>query len=72
MNLYLLKPKHLLYHYTNLLGDFSDKIRFHHISYDHIWSKHQPDIIEIIIYYKIVKKELFDKNRVYNNKKSTM
>lgn len=72
MDLYLLKPKHLLYYYTNLLKDFSNKIRFYHICFDHIWPKHQLDIIEIIVYYKIVKKELFNKNKVYNNKKSAM
>ena len=31
--------------------------------------KHQSDIIEITVYHKMVKKELFDKNIVYNNKK---
>lgn len=32
-------------------------------------SMHQPNIVEIIIYYKMVKKELLDKNEAYNNKR---
>ena len=69
MVLYLLESKHLLYHYINLPEDFSDEIRSNHICFDQMRPNQQPDIDEIIIYYKIVKKELFGKNEVYNNKK---
>lgn len=72
MGLYLLESKQLLYHYTNLPEDFSDKIRSNHIYFDHMRPKHLPDIVKITVYHEIVKKELFDKNKVYNNKKRTI
>ena len=69
MVLYLLESKHLLYHYTNLPEDFFDQIGSNHICFDYMRPKHQLDIDEITVYHKIVKKKLFGKNKVYNNKK---
>lgn len=66
---YLLESKHLLDHYINLDGDYFYEIKFSHTYFDYMRPMHQSDIIKIIIYYKIVKKKLLDKNESYNNKR---
>lgn len=70
--LYLLKLKHLLDHYVNLLRDFFDKIGSSHIYFDHKRPKHQPNITKIIFYYKIVKTGLCANNKACNNKKRAL
>lgn len=67
--LYLLKLKHLLDHYINLLSDFFDEIKSNHICFSHKRPKHQPDIAEIVVYRKIVKTELCADNEACNDKK---
>lgn len=54
--LYLLKLKYLLDYYINLYSDFFNKIKSSHIYFDHMLLKHQLNIVEIMIYYKIIKK----------------
>lgn len=72
MVLYLFELKYLLYHYINLLRDFSIKIRSNCIYFEYMRPKHQLDIAERIVYHKIVKKKLSGKNKAYNNKKRTI
>lgn len=69
MVLYLRKLKHLLDNYINLHRDFFDKIKSNHICFNYIQLKYQSNIVKITIYYKIVKKKLFIKNKENNNKK---
>lgn len=65
---YLLETKHLLDYFINLYKGFFDRIESNYIYFDHMRSTHQPNIDEIIVDHKIVKKELLNKNKVYNNK----
>lgn len=57
MALYLLKLRHLIDYYINLLKDFYDLIDFSHIYFNYKKLKPQSDIIELIVYYKIIKTE---------------
>ena len=66
---YLFKLKHLLNHYINLHGNFFDEIKSSHTYFDYMRATHQRNIVEITVYYKIVKKELLDGNEVYNDKR---
>lgn len=66
--LYLFESKHLLDNYINLYRDLFDQIKSSPTYFDYMQSTHQADIIQIIVYYKIVKKELSDKTKAYNNK----
>lgn len=66
---YLLESKYLLDHYINLYRNFFDKIKSSHTYYDLMQPTLKQGIIEIIFYYKIVKKKLLDKNETYNNKR---
>lgn len=67
--LYLYELKHLLDYYINLYKDFFNEIKSIYKYFDHKTSIHLFDIIKIIIYCKIIKKKLYNKNKVYNNKK---
>ncbi len=66
--LYLFKLKHLL-DCINLYRDFFNKIGSSYKYLNYKMFIYQPNIVEIIIYYKIIKKQLGDKYEVYNNKK---
>lgn len=68
MALYLPKLRYLLTYYINLRRDFFDKIKSSHTCFNHKKLKHQLDIVDIVIYHKIVKTELWANNEVCNNK----
>lgn len=68
MALYLSELRYLVTHYINLCKDFFGEIKSNHIYFNHKKSKYQPNITEIIVYYKIIKKKLHNKDEVYNNK----
>ena len=72
MVLYLLELNYLLYYYINLPRDFSNEIKSNQVYFDYMQLKHQTDIVETTVYHKIVKKELFGKNKAYNDKKYVM
>lgn len=72
MALYLFQQKYLLDRYINPRGDFFDEIGFSHKYFNHKMPMHHLDIIKIIVYHTIIKKELDDKHETYTNKKLTM
>lgn len=63
---------HLLTYDINLHRDFFNEIESSYIYFDYKKPKHQLDITKKIIYYKIVKMELYANNKVYNNKRCIM
>lgn len=63
---------HLLIHDINLHRDFFNEIKSSYTCFDYKKPKYQPDITKKIVYYKIVKTELYVNNEAYNNKKCIM
>ena len=68
MILYLLELMHLLIHYINLRKDFFDGIKSNYTYFNYKRPKHQANIAQIVVYYKIVKTELCANNEICNNK----
>lgn len=72
MALYLFELRHLLNRYINPYRDFFDKIKFSHRYFDYKTPMHQSDIVETIVYYRIIKMERGDKYKAYKCKKRTV
>lgn len=72
ITLYLLELKYLLTYYIHLQRNSFDEIESNYTYFENRWPTHQPNIVEITVYYKIVKKELLGKNEAYNNKRRTI
>lgn len=70
--LYLFKLKYLLDCYINLYKNLFNEIRSNYKYFNYKTPIYQPDIIDIIVYHKIIKKKPGDKYKAYNNKKYAM